>query len=508
MVVLLLACATGPAEQADKGDPADTAESAADTGETASSPDADGDGYTVAAGDCDDRLPHVYPGAPDHCDGLDADCDGEPIPPGSCGAGWQPREMWRWSIESIDFNEFPQLSRELGDVDGDGRGDLVAIGKGDEGGPFFGAWLDTLPSRGPMPALAWDREQMGVLPAGDIDGDGYADHWSGTLSSPGLYRGALYLHRGSPAGFPYTGERDDRHADASWLQTSAALYFAELDASGDLNGDGLADAVVYFYDDAHTTWLGVLAPGPEAAGEHAFDALPRVRVDDSFVLYTTMRTQTDLDGDGIDEWLGVEQDEPWDQMITVEGEELRDGAVLSDLVHRSSYEAAEETSPLLYAEGRAEDLDGDGTADLVLTVLEQPDTYRLLVVPGIPEGNLAELAFAEVVGSTPNSDLKAYGWADDLDADGRREIVTSGSIVPSAELSAGGVLDVEDLRWLPMGPGGYFRLTSATDLTGDGLPEFVFREDYWHPDEDPDHHYGRSLIVEGFAVPWDDPTKW
>jgi hypothetical protein len=51
-------------------------------------------------------------------------------------------------------------------------------------------------------------------------------------------------------------------------------------------------------------------------------------------------------------------------------------------------------------------------------------------------------------------------------------------------------------------------MTSATDLTGDGLPEFVFREDYWHPDDDPDYRYGRSLIVEGFAVPWDDPTKW
>jgi hypothetical protein len=506
VVVLLLACATGPAEQADKGDPADTAEPAADTGDTASSPDADGDGYTVAAGDCDDRLPHVYPGAPDHCDGLDADCDGEPIPAGSCGAGWQPREMWRWSIESTAYNDPTVFCGELGDVDGDGRGELVALGAGTEVGPFFGAWLDTLPARGPMPALAWDREQMGVLPAGDIDGDGYADHWSGTLSSPGLYRGALYLHRGSPAGFPYTGERDDRHADASWLQTSAALYFGELDASGDLNGDGLADAVVYFYDDAHTTWLGVLAPGPEAAGEHAFDALPRVRVDDSFVLYTTMRTQTDLDGDGIDEWLGVEQDEPWNQMITVEGEELQDGAVLSDLVHRSWYEAEEETSPLLYAEGRAEDLDGDGTADLVLTVLEQPETYRLLVVPGIPEGNLAGLAFAEVVGSTP-SYLTALGWVDDMDGDSVREVSTGVAIILSTDLRAGGVLEAAGRQWLRQAE-DHVLMTSATDLTGDGLPEFVFREDYWHADEDPDHHYGRSLIVEGFAVPWDDPTKW
>ena len=38
--------------------------------------DADGDGYSVADGDCDDSDPTVYPGAPEECDGLDNDCNG------------------------------------------------------------------------------------------------------------------------------------------------------------------------------------------------------------------------------------------------------------------------------------------------------------------------------------------------------------------------------------------------------------------------------------------------
>lgn len=43
---------------------------------TCSSPDADLDGWTVEAGDCDDANASVYPGAPESCDGLDNDCDG------------------------------------------------------------------------------------------------------------------------------------------------------------------------------------------------------------------------------------------------------------------------------------------------------------------------------------------------------------------------------------------------------------------------------------------------
>lgn len=40
--------------------------------------DADGDGWTVGAGDCDDCDASVYPGAPEESetDGWDQDCDG------------------------------------------------------------------------------------------------------------------------------------------------------------------------------------------------------------------------------------------------------------------------------------------------------------------------------------------------------------------------------------------------------------------------------------------------
>ena len=38
--------------------------------------DGDGDGFTVADGDCDDANPAVHPGAEEACNGVDDDCDG------------------------------------------------------------------------------------------------------------------------------------------------------------------------------------------------------------------------------------------------------------------------------------------------------------------------------------------------------------------------------------------------------------------------------------------------
>ncbi|MCB9763589.1 MAG: hypothetical protein H6739_27725 [Alphaproteobacteria bacterium] len=47
---------------------------AADSGDV----DADGDGWTIAEGDCDDNDASVYPGAPEESDtdGWDQNCDG------------------------------------------------------------------------------------------------------------------------------------------------------------------------------------------------------------------------------------------------------------------------------------------------------------------------------------------------------------------------------------------------------------------------------------------------
>jgi hypothetical protein len=48
-------------------------------------PDVDGDGYTVAAGDCDDTNPAMRPGQEERCNFFDDDCDGTPDDPWRTG---------------------------------------------------------------------------------------------------------------------------------------------------------------------------------------------------------------------------------------------------------------------------------------------------------------------------------------------------------------------------------------------------------------------------------------
>lgn len=126
--------------------------------------DGDGDGYSSDE-DCDDADPAVFPGAFEHCDGIDNDCDAE------------IDEPLTWSFSDL-------VDAGVLELNGDARlsGDaLLLTDGGDQAGA---AWL-TQPIAGDAWAIALSVE---VLAGSDPAGDGLTVAWQVGLD--GAYLGA------------------------------------------------------------------------------------------------------------------------------------------------------------------------------------------------------------------------------------------------------------------------------------------------------------------------------
>ncbi len=214
-------------------------------------------GWTADASDCDDTCPTCWTGAVEACgDELDNDCDGSDA--GACALSGEIDLDEAYATLLCDGSSTGYGAP--GDVDGDGRDDLLVADRG-------GAWLVTATGTGTRERTSsepWVCGSMGcrgnnalvAMGEGDGDGDGTRDVLLGQY-----YAGVWIV----PA--PGAGEVDARSA-ASTQITGVVGGPQVVDWLGDFDGDGTDDVLVTAAGPSSEDpeWAHVV-PGPFDAAE-------------------------------------------------------------------------------------------------------------------------------------------------------------------------------------------------------------------------------------------------
>ncbi|MCB9898660.1 MAG: VCBS repeat-containing protein [Planctomycetes bacterium] len=336
-------------------------------------------------------------------------------------------------VPSVDFGG---SARELADLDGDGRLDVVAV---DDGHPTL-ALSFGLGDGGFLPPVLLAASDMAYwVSVGDVTSDGVPDLVS--IEGAILLDVLLYVGAGDGTFAPPVSIVDDA--------LPAYLRLVDLDGDGDLDVIG---STVFASECA--TWLG------DGSGGFATGPVTDLDVGSGGQSYAAaLFDPGDLDGDGLPDLVVAHADAA---LIDVR-RGLGDG----------SFGAAEpRATPFVPRLVDLADLDLDGRLDLVVCGPCPPGTFelgelpsnRVLVFRGLGDGSFETSAACDV--TTP----VCASWLEvtDVDLDGWRDVVLSTENGVSVLLGLGGG------RLAPAQPfSGPPGVVLPGDLDGDGDVELI-----------------------------------
>jgi hypothetical protein len=282
-------------------------------------PDPDADGYgadadalvtcappagaTLLGGDCAPEDPAVHPDAPESCNDADDDCDGD-TDEGCLIIG----DVYLSDADArVSGDVGDDLGRQLkvGDVTGDGVDDLVTgtLSRGGiggaavlPGGVLASGDIDALGFR--IEAGAASSGASRSIGVGDVDGDGIADI---SIGVPYATADGVRILLG-----PVTGDRTLE--SGLWLSAPTGVFAGHGGDLGDVDGDGIEDAVVGAHADSEGgSWAGAVyvAYGPLTAGvDLGTDADARLVSDEAgSATGRWIRADGDYNGDGVSDVL-------------------------------------------------------------------------------------------------------------------------------------------------------------------------------------------------------------